>query len=167
MLEEHSKCLTLLYKGATLQRTGPSLQLAGSPERDISREHWLECDDIACLWKALMQGATLDMDHPVAYDMVLDHMRHVRQGYDSAGSRPGPGMEDDRRCHYVVVNSTRSNQEGSHWGLGLWDGRRRPDSLTLVDPYADTSRFQEARDAAVAMGLRVNLLGAGQQTCGW
>ena len=76
-------------------------------------------------------------------------------------------MEEDRRCHYVVVNSTTSNQEGSHWGLGLWDGRRRPDSLTLVDPYADTSRFQEARDAAVAMGLRVNLLGAGQQTCGW
>ena len=63
------------------------------------------------------------MDHPVAYDMVLDYIRHVREGYDSAGSQPKLGMEEDKRCHYVVVNSTKSNQEGSNWGLGLWDGR--------------------------------------------
>ena len=167
MLEEHSRCLALLYKGAAQQRTGPCLRLAASPERAISREHWLECDDIACLWKALIQGTTLDMDHPVAYDMVLDHMRHVQQGYDTADPHPGPGVLEDRRCHYVIVNSARSNQNGNHWGMGLWDGRRRPDSLTLVDPYADPSRFQGARSAAIAMGLRVRLLGAGQQTCGW
>ena len=167
MLEEHSRCLVLLYEGVTLPGTGPCLQLTGSPERAISREHWLACDDIARLWKALTQGAALDMDHPVAYDMVLDYICHVRRGYDSAGSRPDPGMEEGRRCHYVIVNSTRSNQEGNHWGLGLWDGRRRPDSLTLVDPYADASRFQAAKSAAMAIGLRVKLLGAGQQTCGW
>jgi hypothetical protein len=167
MLEEHSRCLALLYKGATQQGTEPCLQLAPSPKRAISREHWLECDDIACLWKALMQGTTLDMDHPVAYDMVLEHMRHVQQGYDSADPHPGPGVLEDRRYHYVIVNSTRSNQNGNHWGMGLWDGRRRPDSLILVDPYADASRFQGARGAAMAMGLQVRLLGAGQQTCGW
>jgi hypothetical protein len=167
MLKEHNRCLALLYKGATPQGAGPCLQLAAPPERAISREHWLECDDIACLWKALMQGTTLDMDHPVAYDMVLDHVRHVQRGYDSADPRPGPGVLEDRRCHYVIVNSTRSNQSGNHWGMGLWDGRRRPDSLVLVDPYADASRFQGARSAAIAMGLQVRLLGAGQQTCGW
>ena len=107
------------------------------------------------------------MDHPVAYDMVLEHFLHVREGYMTHGMVMGPGMQEDRRQHYVIVNSTRSNQEGNHWGLGLWDGRRRPDSLILVDPYADTSRFQGARSAAMAMGLQVKLLGAGQQTCGW
>ena len=89
-----------------------------------------------------MQGAALEMDHPVAYDMVLDYIRHVREGCDSAGSQPRPVMEEDRRCHYVVVNSTKSNQEGNHWGLGLWDGRHRPNSLTLIDPYADPSAFK-------------------------
>ena len=74
------------------------------------------------------------MDHPVAYGMVLDYIRHVQQGYDSAGSQPGPGMENDRRYHYVIVNSTKSNEGGNHWGLGLWDGRSRPCDLTLIDP---------------------------------
>ena len=113
----------LLYAEAVWQKRNPGPQSTGLPRRPISREHWLECDDITHLWKALMQGAALEMDHPVAYDMVLDYIRHVQQGYDSAGSRPGPRMENDRRCHYVILNSTKSNQGGNHWGLGLWDGR--------------------------------------------
>ena len=67
----------LLYRGVTLPGTEPRLRPSGSSNRNISREHWLECDDTARLWKVLMQGAALDMDHPVAYDMVLDHIRHV------------------------------------------------------------------------------------------
>ena len=129
VLEEHGTCLQSLYTETTQPRAGPCLQSPESPEKRISREHWLECDDIARLWRALMQGVALEMDHPVAYDMVLDYIRHVREGYDSAGSQPRPGMEEDRRCHYVVVNSTKSNQEGSHWGLGLWDGTGRTVSL--------------------------------------
>ena len=69
-----------------------------------------------------MHGAALDMDHPVGYDMVLEHILYVQRGYDTAGTRPGRGMEDDRRCHYIIVNSIKSNEGGKHWGLGLWDG---------------------------------------------
>ena len=123
MLLEHKVCVELLYAETTQPGIQPCRRSPESPDRRVSREHWLECDDIAYLWKALIQGAALEMDHPVAYDMVLDYIRHVRAGFDSAGSRPGPGMEGDRRCQCVIVNSTSSNQEGSHWGLGLWDGR--------------------------------------------
>ena len=114
-----------------------------------------------------MHGAVLDMDHPVAYHMVLDHMLHVQRGYDTARAQPEPGMEEDRRCHYVIVNSTKSNEGGSHWGLGLWDGRCRPDGITLIDPYADPHRFRRAESTARQMTLGVQLLGAGHQTCGW
>ena len=93
------------------------------------------------------------MGHPVAYNMVLDYILHVQRGYDTARAQPGPGMEDDRRSRYVIVNSTKSNQGGNHWGLGLWDGR--PDSITLIDPYADPHRFRRAENAAGGMGLRV------------
>ena len=84
------------------------------------------------------------MDHPVAYDMVLDYILHVQQGYDTAGAQPGPGVEEDRRLHYVIVNSTKSNEGGNHWGLGLWDRRCRPESIALIDPYLDPHRFRRA-----------------------
>ena len=70
------------------------------------------------------------------------------------------------RCHYVIVNSTKSNEGGNHWGLGLWDGRCRPDGVTLIDPYANPCRFQKAGEAARELGLEVRLLGARHQTCG-
>ena len=61
-----------------------------------------------------MHGAILDMDHPVAYDMVLDYVLHVQQGHDTVGAQPRPGVEEDRRLHYVIVNSTKSNKGGNH-----------------------------------------------------
>ena len=76
-------------------------------------------------------------------------------------------MEENRSCHYVIVNSTKSNEGGNHWGIGLWDGRCRPNAITFVDPYADPRRFRRAKEAARDLGLEVQLLGAGHQTCGW
>ena len=75
------------------------------------------------------------MDHPVAYDMVLEHMLHVQTGYMTHGAIPGPGMQEDRRHHYVIVNTSRSNAEGNHWGMALWDGTSCPEAITFVDPY--------------------------------
>ena len=45
-LEEHRGCLKLLYEEAIRPRARPCPQSPELPERRISREHWLECDDI-------------------------------------------------------------------------------------------------------------------------
>ena len=76
-------------------------------------------------------------------------------------------MEEDRRCHYVIVNSTKSNEVGNPWGLGLWDGRCRLNAITFVGPYTNPRRFRRTKEAARDSGLEVQLLGAGHQTCGW
>ena len=115
VLDEHSVSLGLLYTEATRSIRESRLRPPGQP---LSAEHWLACEDIAHLWKTLMHGAALDLDHPVGYEIVLEHTLHVQRGYDTAGARPGPGMEDDRRCHYVIVNSTKSNGGGNHLGFG-------------------------------------------------
>ena len=115
----------------------------------------------------MIHDAELEMDDPVAYDMVLEHILHVQRGYDMMGGLAGPGATGERRWHYAIVNSSRSNEVGSHWGLSLWDGQRRPDRITFVDPYAEPHRFMGAKRAAQALGLKVRLIGAGHQTCGW
>ena len=76
--------------------------------------YWLACEDIAKIWGTLMGEAVLPMDHPVAYDMLLEHVLRVRTGYMTHGAIPGLGMQEDRRHHYVIVNSSRSNEEGNH-----------------------------------------------------
>ena len=72
------------------------------------------CEDITRIWGTFMGEEVLPMDHPVAYDMLLEHMLHVRKGYAAHGAVPGPRMAEDRRHHYVVVNASRSNEGGSH-----------------------------------------------------
>ena len=114
-----------------------------------------------------MGEEVLPMDHPVAYDMVLEHVLHVRTGYMTHGVVPGPGMQEDRRQHYVIVNSSRSNVEGQHWGMAMWDGTTCPEAVTFVDPYDDPWRFEDACEGARRIGLRALALGAGHQTCGW
>ena len=81
--------------------------------------YWLACEDITKIWGTLMGEEVLPMDHAVAYDMVLEHVLHVRTGYMTHGVVPGPGMQEDRRQHYVIVNSSRSNVEGQHWGMAV------------------------------------------------
>ena len=66
--------LELLYAEAMQSMQAISLPPTAQP---LSAEHWLACKGIASLWKALIHGAALDMDHPVGYDMVLEHMLHV------------------------------------------------------------------------------------------
>ena len=80
----------------------------------VADGYWLMCDDITKIWGTLMGEETLPMDHPVAYDMVLEHVLHVRKAYRTHVAVPGPGMAEERRHHYVIVNSRRSNEEGSH-----------------------------------------------------
>ena len=80
VLGEHSMRLELLYAEAIQSMQAISLP---PPAQPLSTEHWLACEDIASPWKALMHGAALDMDHPVGYDMFLEHVLHVQRGYDT------------------------------------------------------------------------------------
>ena len=107
------------------------------------------------------------MDHPVAYDMVLEHVLHVRMGYMTHGVVPGAGMQEDKRQHYLIVISNRSNVEGQHWGMAVWGGTTCPEVITFVDPYDDPWRFEDACGGARRIGLRARALGAGHRTCGW
>ena len=118
------------------------------------------------VWGTLMGEEVLPMDHPVAYDMVLEHVLNVRTGYMTHGAIPGPGMQEDRRHHYVIVNSSRSNEEGNHWGMAVWDGTSYPEAITFVDPYEDPWRFEDACQGARRIGLQAQALGAGHQMCG-
>ena len=68
-----------------------------------------------------MGEEVLPMDHPVAYDMVLEHVLHVWTGYMTHGAILGLGMQEDRRHLYVIVNSSRPNEEGNHWGMAVWE----------------------------------------------
>ena len=101
MLDGHREGLGLLYEEATWSARKPRPRLQMQP---LLAEYWLACDDIAHLWKTLMHGAILDMDHPVAYDMVLDYILHVQRGYDTAGAQPGPGMR--KAGGFTTLSST-------------------------------------------------------------
>ena len=127
--------------------------------------YWLVCKGIAKIWGTLM-GEVLPMDHPVAYDMVLEHVLHVRMGYMTHGAIPGPGMQEDRRHCYVIVNSSRSNEEGKQWGMAVWDGTTCPEAITFVDPYENPWRFEDVCRGARRMGLQAQALGARHRTCG-
>ena len=72
------------------------------------------------------------------------HLLHVQNGYMTHGAVQGPGMLEDRRQHYVIVNSSRSNEGGNHCGVAVWDGTRCPEAITFVDPYENPWRFEEA-----------------------
>ena len=156
-LQEHTNKLKELYEDCTraaLQK--PPAQCAAG----TSEGHWLACDEISRLWDNLMGEVELPMDDPVAYDMVLEHMLYVK------GGRSTRGVED-RRQHYVVVNSAKSNESGNHWGLAVWDGCNLANGVIFVDPYEDPWRFTRACQAAERKGLKAEARGAGQQTCGW
>ena len=73
MLGEHSRGLGLLYAEAVRPKGNSEPQSLRSPRRPISGEHWLECDDIAHLWKALMHGASLDIPRgaPESYHLII------------------------------------------------------------------------------------------------
>ena len=131
LLKEHASQLAEVYKEQSKLQASRVLR----PQQvSLADGYWLACEDIAKIWGTLMGEEVLPMDHLLAYDMVLEHVLHVRMGYMTHGAIPGPGMQEDGRHHYVIVNSSRSNEEGNHWGVAVWDGTSCPEANHLFGP---------------------------------
>ena len=86
LLKEHASRLAGVYKEQSKLLASRVLR---AQQVILADGYWLACEDITKIWGTLMGEEVLPMDHPVAYDMVLEHVLHVRMGYMTHG---GPGM---------------------------------------------------------------------------
>ena len=92
LLKEHASRLAGIYEEQSRLPTSRTVR----PQQVVQADrYWLACDDITKIWGTLTGEEVLPMDHPVAYDMVLEHMLHVRTGYMTHGTVP----QETTLCH--------------------------------------------------------------------
>uniref|UniRef100_A0A7S1JC32 Uncharacterized protein n=1 Tax=Eutreptiella gymnastica TaxID=73025 RepID=A0A7S1JC32_9EUGL len=134
---------------------------------DFKPGYWLACDDIVKLQKALLPDVDSKVNDPVAYDIMLEHIVHVKGCYQKPPAEQASVLKGQQRWHYTVVNAGESNSSGYHWGVGVWDGRQNPNAALIVDPYPSPTAFQKAVPYGRQRQIQVQLVGAGKQKCTW
>jgi len=133
---------------------------------DYRAGYWLACTDIQMLQRAMLDDNT-QVNDPVAYTILLEHMAHVKRCYGKDGAEQASLLKGETRWHFAVINAGEHTSSGFHWGVGLWDGRTNPDTAVIIDPYPEPTAFAKAVPYGRERGVHVQLQGAGQQHCNW